>query len=171
MSDIIPPPPPARGNDSCWKWGAITCGILGCLGVIAIVGLFWVALRSPIVQQMAASFEKANIVERDMRVLSMAIDKYVQEKKRYPARLEDLVPKYVTDKRHLQPSVDPNGPPFVYTPPPKDAPPSFVILQYDLPSPLPGQHQPPWTIRLRKDGTVEGLEYTYKSRSGSLDGR
>jgi hypothetical protein len=169
VSDVLPPPPPPRSSsDGCWKWGAITCGGLGCLGVIAIVAMVAFVMRSPEFKKMMSTMQKATVVQRDMVTVKRALDQYKADKGKYPAKLKELVPKYLPNEGSLHLSEEPTGPEFVYTQPPKDAPASAIILQYDLPSPVPTAGAPPWTIRMRLDGQVEGMEYQYERGGGRI---
>lgn len=159
MSDVLPPPPPQRGGNGCWKWGAISCGI-GCLGLLIAFAVL-LMVTWPTVQTMLKAQEKGDQVKRDMRLIAKAIDAYAADKGRYPSALKDLVPSYLPDGRSLRPSADPSGPAYLYLRPPANAPGSHVLLQYELPPPVPGG--PPWVIRLRKDGVIEGGDYDIES--------
>src|SRR5262245_12488999 len=115
MSDVLPPPPPRRADDGCWKWGAIGCvgcGFLVVLGVIALV----VILR-PYISEALKGMEKGQLVARDMRGLNDRLRQYDKAKGKYPAKLKDLVPNFVSEERGLHPSADPSGPEFTYFPP------------------------------------------------------
>ena len=148
MSDVLPPPPPRRADDGCWKWGAIGCAGCGVLGLIAIVGL--VFLLKPVVVK---SLEKVQIVEKDMHTLDKALKAYSEKKGKYPSRLKELIPNFVPDSKAFHTSAEPDGPEFMYIPPENDAPGSTIILQYDLP-PLVG-NSGPMTVRMRKHGQVD----------------
>lgn len=156
MSEVLPPAPPPRAGGDPWKWAAITCGGLGCLVVVGLIALFVIVLNSPQTRQFLTAIGNADRVARDMGIVGKAIDQYAKDKKRYPAKLTDLIPNYLPDTQSLRSSVDPNGPPFLYTPPPKNAPSDTVLLQYNLPPPLPGAA--PGTIKLLKDGRITGVE-------------
>jgi len=119
----------------------------------------------PIINQAVVAVEKSQVVMRDMQALKTDINQYTQDKNKYPDKLTDLVPKYVAEERLLHVGGKTAEPKYIYTKPPKDAPQSFVILQVDLPSPMPTLDKTPWTIRMRLDGTMEGENY--QSHRGS----
>jgi hypothetical protein len=167
MMSVMPPPPaPSSSNNSCWKWGAIGCGGLGCVGVIGMIALFY-AMR-PIINQAVKSVEKSQVVMADMQNLKKDINQYTQDKNKYPDKLADLIPKYVPEERMLHVGGNSAEPKYTYTKPPKDAPQSFVILQVDLPSPMPTLDKEPWTIRMQLDGSIDGSNYQPRNRGRSF---
>lgn len=165
MSDIIPPPPPARGGDSCWKWGAITCAI-GC-GALAILGIVLVVVLGPTFKGFFESAQRwgqqAQQCEKEMQRVWAAVEKFHQEKGRYPEKLESLLPNYLPNKSYLHFSGKPDGPPFTYHKPDPDAPPSTIVLEYHgLSMTVPGRPPVPTPLRLRKDGTLDPSSFQFR---------
>jgi hypothetical protein len=111
--------------------------------------------------------EKAQVVQRDFGEILSGIRRYSVDNRKYPAKLKDLVPKYIPAER-LAPAFDPKGQPYTYVVPPKDAPESFVVLKYELPPPVPGPGMPAWQISMRLDGKVEGMDYNVQYRNGRV---
>jgi hypothetical protein len=169
MMSVMPPPPPmAKSNNSCWKWGAIGCAGFGCLGIIGVIVLGYFVSKSPVFKQAMVAAEKSQIAMHDMQTLKTDINQYTQDKNKYPDKLADLVPKYIHEARMLHVGGNPAEPSYIYSKPPKDAPQSFVILQCDLPSPMPSIDKTPWTIRMRLDGSIENSTYRTQRGGGSF---
>jgi len=146
MSDVIPPPP-RRDGGGCWKWGAISCVGLGCLGAIVILIGVTIFLKGPVGQQVLRSSHEAARIARELPAVAGALAKYRNDKGDYPNKLTDLAPKYISADR-LRSSAGP----YRYTKPPKNAPESFPVVTVEIPL---MQGAPPMVIRLLKDGTVE----------------
>lgn len=147
MSDVIPPPPPRRDSGGCWKWGAISCLGLGCLGAILMIVGVSLFMKSPVGRQVLRSTQEATRITQELPEVAGALAKYRNDKGDYPNKLTDLVPKYIS-KDKIQSSAGP----YSYTKPPKNAPESFPIVTVELRIMEGG---PPMVIRLLKDGTVE----------------
>jgi hypothetical protein len=169
MMSVMPPPPaPSNSGNSCWKWGAIGCGGLGCLGIIGMIALFYTVSKSPIFKEAMVAAQKSQLAMRDMQTLKTDINQYTKDKNKYPDKLTDLIPKYLPNERMLHVGGDLAEPSYVYSKPPKDAPHSFVILQVDLPSPMPSLDKSPWSIRMQLDGSIDGSNYQPRSGGRSL---
>jgi hypothetical protein len=167
MSTVIPPPPPVpRSGGGCWKWGAIGCGALGCIGVICLAIGFFFLMRSPMVKQAMASVLQAQAATQQLPTVGKAIDKYVADKKKYPNELKDLIPTYLPDEKSLRVTRDVNAPRIWYKKPGKNAAPETIVLQTELVPPIPLPGAPPWVIKLRKDGVLDGTEYVYTDARG-----
>lgn len=166
QGDVLPPPPPNRSNDGCWKWGAIGC--VGC-GVLAVIGVIAIVIMvRPLVTKVIQGMDSVKIVARDMKQVGTAINKYHAEKGKYPEDLKVLIPHYLPDEKSLHPSTDAAGPEFTYTKPGKDSSSTMVMLEYDMPSPIP-QDPAPWPIRMHKDLTIETLQMGNTSRTIDLN--
>ena len=164
---VIPPPPPARrGDSSCLKWGIGGCVVLGILFAIGIGSLFYFIGKSGIVKQVLTAAVQEEQATRQLTAVGKAIDQYVADKKHYPDRLKDLVPKYLPSEASLRIAPQSGSPPIWYKKPSKDAPPEEIILQTTIAAPVPLKEAPPWTIKLRKDGALDGTEYVYTDRYG-----
>jgi hypothetical protein len=138
------------------------------VGILAFVGLMVWAFNRPEVKQAFATMQKANQAATvDMPRIKRALDQYKADKGKYPAKLKDLVPNYVSNEGQLRPANDP-GQEFDYKQPGKDASPSTVVLEYHLPPPVPSPGAPPITLRMRLDGRVEGMDYDYQAGGGRI---
>lgn len=164
---VIPPPPPMRQpDDGCWKWGIFGCGGLGCVAVLAIAGLFWTVLRSPIGKQaFSAAFQQQAAI-RQLRAVGHAVDRYSADKKRYPDNLRQLIPDYLPDQRSLHIMPDATSPAIQYSKPAPNAGDSTVVLQVQITPPVAVPNAPPWIVKLRKDGQLENTEYNYTDKYG-----
>jgi hypothetical protein len=167
MISVLPPPPSApRSDNSCLKWGAITCGGLGLLGIIAIFIGFKYVMQSPMVKQAMTSTLQAQAAVTQLPKVGQALDRYVADKKKYPDQLKDLIPAYLPDERSLHVQPDPRSPRIWYKKPVKNAPPETILLKTEIASPVPLAGAPAWGISLRKDGQLEGTRYVYVDPNG-----
>ena len=133
MSTYVPPPPPPpsygqqRSSDSCFKWGALSCG--GCIVLLVLAGVFiWFTAGKFIGGAMKDSMQ----VAIDMTMLRRQIMKYKEDTGKYPDKLDDLVPKYVASTSALKLSTHPEGPEYTYHKPGPNAEPDEVLLEYKL---------------------------------------
>lgn len=168
MSDVLPPPPPPRSSDGCWKWGAITCGV-GCavLVLVVVVGGYFL-MKSPLVKNIREGAENAKYATTEMKEVWTQVDKFHKDKNKYPDKLENLVPNYLT-KDQLHFSRQPTGPEWTYHKPPPDSDSSFIILEYkvDFRMPVaPGQPSPTWNLTITKDGVQEMQSNTTYNSTG-----
>ena len=162
MSDVLPPPPPPRSSDSCWKWGAITCGIGCSLAVIAVVVGGFLFMKSPIMKSIVDVAQNADIAKKELQRVWTKVDQYHKDKGKYPDKLDALVPNYLT-KDDLHFSKEPNGPEWTYHKPPADSDDSFPMLEYKLTFNFPtAQGQPTPTINIL---ITKGGEATSQSNS------
>lgn len=169
MSDVIPPSPPARGGNSCWKWGAVTCAI-GC-GALAILGIVVIVVLGPTIKSFFASAQQwglqAQQCEKEMQRVWTAVERFHQDKGRYPDKLEGLVPNYLPSESSLRFSGKPDGPAFTYHKPDKDTPPSTIVLEYHgLTMMIPGRPPVPIPLRMRKDGTLDQSSFQFEAQQG-----
>lgn len=168
MNDPIPPPPPARSADGCWKWGAIGCIAVALIGAIAAGAVVFFVMRSPVFKQTIGNIENLQAVEAQLKNLSEALDRYHTEKKSYPPDLAALVPSYVLNKESLKVGKNREFD-VVYLKPPKNAGPDYEVIKVNLPAPIPMAGAPPLQIRLRLDGRLEGLDYHFDSGGKKID--
>jgi hypothetical protein len=132
MSTYVPPPPPTsygppKQNTGCLKWGAAGCG--GCLLLAIIAGfLIWKAVGSFVGTTLKDSMQ----VAIDMESLHREIKQYKADTGKYPDKLADLVPKYVSSPAKLKLTTHPEGPDFTYYKPGPDAQPTDPLLAYTL---------------------------------------
>ncbi len=159
MNEVLPPPPPPRGGDSCWKWGAIGCGV-GCLALIivsAILGFFVWPTISTAVRGSVKAVQQAQACQPEMLRVWKAVEKYHKDKGTYPSSLHDLVPAYIATEAELRFSGIPEGPEFTYRKPEADSSGSAVMLEYSIPVAM-GSAVPQkmyQVITISKDGTPE----------------
>jgi len=151
MSTYVPPPPPPpmpqRSNDSCFKWGALGCG--GCLVLAVLFGVFiWFTAGKFIGGAMKDSMQ----VSKDMHNLRQQIMKYKDDNGKYPDKLEDLVPRYVTSPSRLKLSTHPEGPEYTYHKPGPDAQPDDVLLEYNLTVSAPDGEKVEVPVRMQING-------------------
>lgn len=147
MSDVIPPPPPRRDSGGCWKWGAISCIGLGCVGAIVIAVLVYAVMRTPMFKQaMRSGVEAQMVAKQKLPEVGRALAKYRDEKGDYPKKLDDLAPKYITPENLTW-----SGGSFTYHKPPKDALESFVVVSVTIPT---AAGAPPMVVQMQKDGTI-----------------
>jgi hypothetical protein len=155
------PAPPPRPNTSAWR----TCGcIFLAVLAVAVIGVSFAAYKffnSGAFQQLVDTANSAPRVMADMTAIKQALDTYKADHKTYPKSLDALVPKYLPDKSKFTATYVPGRPKYFYAPPPADAPTSFTVLQIDMPPPFDIQGAPPWTIKMRLDGRMEGTNYNY----------
>jgi hypothetical protein len=141
---------------------------MAALGVLVIIGVVVWLFNSPGGKRIMNSAFMSQAAIQEMQSLKGAIDKFHADKGRYPKALEELKPNYVLGTAPFRVGGKAENPKFNYTPPPKDASGSFVILSVDLPPPVPADDAPPWTLRMRLDGQVEGQNYEYRSGGGTF---
>jgi type II secretory pathway pseudopilin PulG len=156
-----------RQDDGCWKWGILGCGGLGCMAVLAIVGIVLFIARSPIARQAVGSALQSQAAVQQLRVVGNAVDRYAADKKKYPNDLKELIPHYLPDERSLQISAEKSSPRIQYTRPAKDASADAIVLKVRIAPPLPFPDAPPWDIKRRKDGQLDGTEYEYTDKRGN----
>lgn len=171
-----PPPGPARGGGSCWKWGGIACLGLGCVGVIAVVVGLALLFQRPEVRRAFRSTRQAGMAVVRLQETSKAIGKYAHDKGKYPAALADITPSYISADR-IRPDDEPGTKPFEYHQPPRGAPDDFGMLVYEMPNPImPGQ-APGVRYVLTKGGdlqtisSVSGFDRAQPRREGSPGAR
>jgi len=140
MSNYAPPPP--RGDGSCWKWGAIACLGMGCIGVGILGALLAYGGTRPGFKRILSTTQQAGREVERMQSVGRAIQKYALDKGKYPGKLSDLVPNYVSQDL-LRSSTDLDGKRLVYTRPPADAPDSFHVLEVSVPNPVSPIQAPP----------------------------
>ena len=166
MSDVLPPPPPPRSSDGCWKWGAITCGVGCAVLVLAVVVGGYFFTKSSFFKSIKEVGENAKYATQEMKAVWTQVDKFHKDKNKYPEKLADLVPTYLT-KDQLHYSKLPNGPEWTYHKPPPDSDESFIMLEYKLDFEFPtanGQAKPTWDLTVSKNGEVQmQTNTTYKS--------
>ncbi len=150
-----------QSSDGCWKWGAISCGCLILLGVIAVVIMFVIASRNPMIKNLFKTGITAGVCMAQMKNVSQAIDHYKADHHAYPDSLNELVPKYLKNNTLLTCTSEPSGGEFKYYKPALDAPGSTPILSFVVKSPTPqpshGGQMPAITgykIEILKDGTA-----------------
>jgi type II secretory pathway pseudopilin PulG len=166
MSVIPPPPPMRRQDDGCWKWGLIGCGSLLVVGVLGIAALVYFGAKSPMVKQAIGAAMQSQEAMQQLKTVGRALDSFVADKKKYPKELKELIPNYLPDERSLHISQDSGSPRIWYKKPPENAPGETIVLQTDITPPIALPDAKPWSIKLRKDGRLEGTEYVYTDKTG-----
>lgn len=168
---VIPPPPPARKSDTgCWKVGLIGCGILGGIGIILASVGFYLMMKSPMMQQAMASGMQAGQAQKQLKTVGKALDSYVADNSKYPNELKDLIPRYLPSEASLSVGVGAKAPRIWYKKPAVDASGDTVVLRTDVTPPVGPPivpNAPPWTIKLRKDGSIDGMAYEYTDKFGN----
>jgi hypothetical protein len=88
----------------------------------------------------------------DMQMLREQIMKYKSDTGKYPDKLEDLVPKYVSSSARLKVSTHPEGPEYTYYKPRPDAKPDDVLLEYNLTVKTPDGQKVEVPVRMQING-------------------
>jgi hypothetical protein len=158
FNDILPPPPPPRSSsgDGCWKWGGISCG-LGCLSLAILIAAVFVIVMpqiKPLFSECMKLESDVSIVQQEMKAVLRAIDRYREAKGRYPSSLEELLPKYISDRSELKFSQNQPGPVFKYTAPTGQSD-DTPILEYALTYRLLDNRTIPIPVRLTKRGDFD----------------
>ena len=150
-----------QSGDGCWKWGAISCGCLIALGIIAGVIIFVIISRNPMIKNAVQTGMTAGICMGQMKNVSQAINHYQADHNAYPDSLNELIPKYVANEAALTCTNYPSGGEFRYHKPALDAPGSTPILSFVVKSPLPPSAQggpvpgiTGYKIEISKDGAA-----------------
>lgn len=155
-----PPPVPVTrsNNNGCLLWGLAGCGALILLGIGAIVLMGWYVSRNPEVKNLTRNITTAPGCSQSLGQISQALHAYRRDHKgKYPAKLEDLVPKYmdaqVTDG--CGGALSEMGERLQYTPAASTAQGDAPIVSVHLgnTSVLPTQQQTLY-VRLLQDGRV-----------------
>lgn len=142
--------------------GCLKAAGIGCLVIVVIaVGLgIWgysAMRKNPIFRQ---GFERAQVMglcAANLQAIGSALNRYSAEHSgKYPAKLDDLCPKYILDKSKLQcPQSKPGGVAFCYeyTQPSPSAPDTSIIVTCRYHIIVDGQPAVP--IRLMKNGEID----------------
>jgi hypothetical protein len=117
-------------------------------------------------QQAKQVTDQAQVAGREMQAVWAAVEKYHQDKGKYPDELETLVPKYLK-KEQLRFSQEPEGPKFSYYKPGKDTQSSDMVMEYKGLTMFFGDREMPFRVRLLKDGQVEFENQRLPASGGS----
>ena len=156
-----------KQDDGCWKWGLLGCGILLFVGVLGIGAAVYFGMKSPMLKQVINSAVQSQDAMAQLRTVGQALDRYVSDKKKYPKELKELIPNYLPSEDSLRINLDPGAPRIWYKKPPENAPGETIVLQTDIPPPMPLPNAPPWSLKLRKDGKLAGTKYIYVDQYGN----
>lgn len=130
------PDPEAPGRrGGCCKWGGIACLGCGCASALVLIVVSLVLMQRPEVQSALGRTQQVVGTLQRMQQVAEALGKYVQDHRQYPPRLDDLAPRYISE-RMLRVSEKAGAPQFEYHPPPKGAGNDFVILAYEVDNPV-----------------------------------
>jgi hypothetical protein len=164
MSDILPPPPPARSGSNPWKWAFIGCGGGCALIVVAFIVITVVIAKSPQFQQAIKQVTEVPMQAKSslasLNDIHAGLQAYVKKHKKYPKKLEELVPDQLPASKLTPPSLA-VPPEFIYKQPGKDAAGDFAVVELTFPAPIPVPGATPWTLKLRKDGKIDGKDWEY----------
>jgi hypothetical protein len=145
-------PPPKKSSP--WMWIGITCGAVALLGILCIVGFTIYAMKSPqtrqIIDQSMAAGQRMPIIQQRLEAVGQALVKYAKANNgEYPAKLDELVPKYMGNKSELTYPTDSGDQPFIYTKPKATDPGTTCVIEVSIPMGAINMR-----LRLLKDGTV-----------------
>lgn len=156
LSGIPQPGKPRRSNP--WLWGLIGCGGLLVVGILCIGILFRSISGNPEFKKVISGAVSASSCSQSLVSLRASLQSYRNDHDgKYPAKLADLVPKYVRDEAALGcPATGGNLPlPIEYTRPASDAPSDAVVLSVQGgESAVLASSQQTFYVRLLKDGSI-----------------
>ncbi len=158
--------PRKRGASSCLKAAGIGCLVIVVVIVALTIWGFSLAKKNPIFQRTMQETKVMGECSERMAKIGNALNTYAaQNGGKYPMKLDDLYPKYVTDKSMLQcPSGAQKGTvcSYEYVQPAPDAPGETVVLTCRHHVIVEGQ--PPMPIVLTKKGKVEADQQQFNPK-------
>jgi hypothetical protein len=137
----------------------------GCAVVLVLIIASAVLLSRPGVRKayvrIMNTAQQATVTVQRMQQVGDAINKFAQDKGRYPDKLAEIAPRYIAAES-LRISNSPEAKEFVYHKPPPNAPGSFRILEATIPNPVMPKQAPPIRYFWTKSGRLEtpsGFEF------------
>ncbi len=152
------------GGGGCLKVAGIGCGILILIAIIGGVVGWSLLMKNPTSRRIYQQFQSMGVCAANMGLVGKALNQYSADHNgRYPARLSDLYPKYITDRSKLVcPSA--GSAPFEYRQPAPSDPDNRIAVTCRQHVVVPGQ--PPILVTARKDGKVETDDSAMRSSGG-----
>ena len=153
QNNYIPPSVPRRGSGSGMTWGFVGCGGLVILCILGVAAFTVLASNNKGVQKILSNAFSAPQSGQKLIAVRGALRAYrAEHNNRYPATLQDLVPKYIDAEEIAALSTEDSR--ADYTQPAANALPTTPILTlYNGSGEVFGQQQS-YYVRLLKDDRI-----------------